>query len=209
VPSKINDLGPNRRKLHPKLRMFANRSPEVNVIRADLCSTVAVFDPELLTRVTAPLVEQVAPRSRATLSVDTTPRRLAEVPEGIYTGVFIETADTADVSAESLGLQEHHVRKGSLTAATVPLAKLKELIANKEVTQIEPAEPLVAPTPTVATARPRPSGEYGRALQDGERRRGRGSHTGPTGAEFGQHHRGGRRIDEGRRGDPFRHVAIG
>lgn len=148
--AKSADLGREKRKLHPKLRMVANGSSRVNAIRADTSSCLAVEDSGLLEAVRPPPVDQVAPRTKEELSISVNKGKLRVLPDDVLASVFIETSDPSDVTAESLKLSRTSARKGNLVAATVTLAELRTLVEKDSVTHIEFAEPLAMPTPTIS-----------------------------------------------------------
>lgn len=150
------DLGPQKRKLHPKLRMFANGNSHVNAIRALSASTIAVEDDRLLDQAPPPRLKQAAPLSRAALTVSTDKGKQRRIPSDILASVFIETADPAEGAAQRLGLTRPSASKERVVAATVRLADLKALAEDDSVTQIELAEPLAAPTPIISHERPDP-----------------------------------------------------
>jgi subtilisin family serine protease len=144
------DLGVNKRKLQPKLRMVANGSSKVNAARADISSCVAVAPEALTQAVLPPPVEQAAPLKREELSVQREPGELREIPSDILASVFIETSDVTDVAAQRLGLTHPSVRKGTVIATTVTLAELSGLVEKDSVRNIEFGEPLAAPTPVIS-----------------------------------------------------------
>lgn len=152
---KPNDLGPEKRKLHPKLRMIVNGSSKVNAIRADQSSCLAIpRGSPLLAAVIPPCLEQTRPQSRTAVSVSTEKGKQKAAPTDILTSVFIETAGSANDSGAIISGAS--ASKGQITAATVSLDELQDLINRREITQIEPAEPIAAPTPVIATLTPKP-----------------------------------------------------
>ena len=96
------DRGSHRHRLHPKLRMIGNGSASVNVMRSDICSTVAtsvrlaaekVGVPDNVDvaqlRATFPMAPSAEQRERAPLPAR---RKLAEEPRAdqVFVNVFIE-----------------------------------------------------------------------------------------------------------------------
>jgi subtilisin family serine protease len=148
-----SDLGEDKRKLEPKLRMVANGDSRVNAARADLSSVVAVDNQGLLEAVPPPSVEQVAPLGRSELratGVSADRGSLDAIPNDILASVFIETADVADVAAPALDLDHAAVHKGTVIATTVRLADLPRLAEKEGVMHIELGEPLTPPTPIIS-----------------------------------------------------------
>ncbi len=86
-------LGSESRKIDPKLRMIANGSTEVNTVRAEQCTALAV---ETSTRAEAlPLLrgEEPVMQSLSALPGLPTPPKLQKLAEDILLNVFIETQD--------------------------------------------------------------------------------------------------------------------
>ena len=156
--ARPSDLGPEKRKLQPKLRMVANGSSIVNTVRADCSSTVAVDEqPAFVATSTAALaapVEEVPPVSASDPGVDTTRGKLAQLANDILASVFIETTDSTDVAAPHLQLSHTAIQKGTVIATTVRLSDLPALAANPAVAHIELGQALAAPTPLIARESP-------------------------------------------------------
>jgi subtilisin family serine protease len=134
-------------KLHPKLRVFANGDREVNAIRAEHCSGIAVTTKKLLADVPELRGDETTPVALSALSkAAATPNTLKAVPKDVAASVFIHTRRSED--ARSLAaVPGEKARRGNLIAADVPLGDLDALAAHEEVLFIEAAEPLKTPRP--------------------------------------------------------------
>lgn len=172
-------LGPNRRKLHPKLQMFANGSTEVNTRRAELTACMAVTDERLLRMdLSRGNYAQAQPISRIRQKQ---PPSLDQIPRDVLVNVFIETTDPAeelnirdDVEATPGAHPEHaeratvgdRARRANLATATVRLSQLQNLIDREGVTYVEPGQSISVPKPLISTdthVRPNPAARRFRA----------------------------------------------
>ena len=157
------------RKLQPKLRMVANSSVKVGVLRAERSSCIAVKSDALAKKYgTAPGAE-VEPKSVREIRKSVRRGKQKEVPSNVYVNVFIETSDTDDSRRKSKAFPGESARRGNLVAATVPLAKLDSIAARSGVNHIELGEPLSAPTPEVTIKSP--GKPKNRKFGDGRRHR--------------------------------------
>jgi subtilisin family serine protease len=142
------------RKLQPKLRMVANSSVKVGVLRAERSSCIAVKSDSLAEKYgTAPGLE-VEPKSIRELKKTVKRGKQREVPSNVYVNVFIETSDTDDSRLKSKAFVGESARRGNIVSATVPLDKLESIAARSGVNHIELGEPLSAPTPEVTVKSP-------------------------------------------------------
>jgi subtilisin family serine protease len=137
----------NAPKLHPKLRVFANGDREVNAIRAEQCSSIAVTTKKLLAEVPQMCSDLATPVARGDLPKATaTPRTLKVVPRDIAASVFIHTRSSEDGRALAR-VPGERARRENLIAAEVPLVDLDGLAAHENVLFIEAAERLKTPHP--------------------------------------------------------------
>jgi subtilisin family serine protease len=144
--SKV-DPGPT--KLQPKLRMIANGSTEVNIIRAEHASALAV------TKRVRKSVHQVrgndaVPVQKRILPRRAKPRKLRTAPDA-KAHVFIHLVK--GVPFDRKIHQAQSGRRSNIVAATVPVAELASIARRPEVAFIELGEPLAGPTPEVSTKR--------------------------------------------------------
>jgi subtilisin family serine protease len=143
-------LGPDARKIQPKLRMIANCSTVVNTLRAEHCSSIAITRRKLLKEIEPQRGVGAIPVQRSQIPRQASKGKLQDVCEDVQANVFIVTADAADHPARFPG---EKARKGNLVTATTSLADLKKIAGREKVTYIELAEPLSAPKPIVSTKR--------------------------------------------------------
>jgi subtilisin family serine protease len=140
-------LGSESRKIHPKLRMIANGSTEVNTVRAEQCTALAV---ETSMRAEAlPLLrgEEPVMQSLSALPGLPKPPKLQKLAEDILVNVFIETQDVGEDLPEVLNERAH---RANLVTTTVQLNKLPEIAQHPRVLHIELGEPLATPTPDIS-----------------------------------------------------------
>lgn len=153
-PKNFTQLGKDVRKIAPKLRMIANGKTEVNVVRAERCSSIAVSS--RATRLPQPLsmslVSDGAPRKALP------PRGTISTPSSdVLANVFITT--TTDAHLPTAQVRET-ARVGNLATATVRLSDLKRIAEDGRVRHISLAQGLSNPNPVrsqVATIAPTPS----------------------------------------------------
>lgn len=139
-------------KLHPKLRVFANGDREVNAIRAEHCSGIAVTTKKLLADVPELRGDEATPVALSALSkAAATPNTLKAVPRDVAASVFIHTRRSED--ARTLApVPGEKARRGNLIAADVPLGDLDAVAAHEDVLFIEASEPLKTPRPVKINA---------------------------------------------------------
>lgn len=142
-----NLLGSELRKIHPKLRMIADGSAEVNAVRAEQCAPLAIESPQLIESI--PVLRGTEPMALALEALPTpaTTPRLNQLAEGVLVNVFVETQD---IGEDLPDVCQGKARRGNLVATTVSLSELPELAQHPRVMQIEPGEPLAAPTPEIS-----------------------------------------------------------
>lgn len=136
-------------KLQPKIRMIANGSTEVNVIRAEHSSALAV--PRQV-RASVPQVrgDDAVPVRKRDLPRRAKPKKLKKPPNA-KAHVFIHL-----VKGIPFGVKIHpgqSGRRSNIVAATVPIADLPAISRQPEVAFIELGEPLAAPTPEASIGR--------------------------------------------------------
>jgi len=160
-------LGPNSRKLQPKLRMFCNGDSEVNTNRAAQSACVAVTSEESLTASEPLALDSFAMTATADFSEAVAePPSLQTIPEDVLVNVFVETvdindkieiedsvedipgADPEDASRKETGVT---ARRGNIATATVRLSQLQGLIDSEVVTYVEPGQSLSTPNPKVSS----------------------------------------------------------
>src|SRR5918996_5857526 len=136
-------------KLQPKIRMIANGSTEVNVIRAEHSSALAV--PKRVRRSVAQVRgDDAVPVRKRDLPRRAKPKKLRKPPDA-KAHVFIHL-----VKGIPFGEKIHpgqSGRRSNIVAATVPIGDLPSISRRPEVAFIELGEPLAAPTPEASTRR--------------------------------------------------------
>ena len=148
MPQGPRGLGPEGRKLDPKLRMVANGSSKVNAVRAEQCAAVSLpRDSPLLDEISRQLDDDARPVERRDLPKGIERGKLEGVPADVLANVFITTTDPGEETSTFPG---ETTRRGNMVAATVPLADLKEVTSRDRVLYVELGQRLVAPRPTVA-----------------------------------------------------------
>jgi subtilisin family serine protease len=140
-----NLLGADGRKVAPKLRMIANGSMAVNMVRAEQCSALAVTPQRVLRGAPQRRGLGAAPISRAEAPRAPKRGRLRALPRGVEVNVFVRTIGPR---VDTPALLEDFPRRGDLVRATVRVDQLPRLTAQKDVAYVEIGEPLVPPTPT-------------------------------------------------------------
>jgi len=165
----------DRTKLQPKLRMIANGSDDVNVIRAERCAAVAVESARLLKRVKPQRDEEAVPRARGRLPGSVRRGRLKRPSHGVRAGVFIQTSGAAQGPPVPGAIP----RGQDLFTASVRISQLPGIAKRPDVRYVEMAEQLSVPRVVVAGARAEPP-------VASPRRFGRpGSHRGGKGVVIG------------------------
>lgn len=139
-------FGDETRKIHPRLRMVANGSTTVNVVRAEQSAAIAVQDQSLLSQVKPQREIGAIPVKRKQLPKSVKRGKLKEVSPAIYANVFIETIDSASLPREKS-------RRANLATATVRLSDIDRIASRDDVSYVELGEPLVAPTPIIMADR--------------------------------------------------------
>jgi subtilisin family serine protease len=143
-------------KLDPKLRMMANGNSVVNALRAEQCSSVAVFAQELLDEVPLQREPESTPIAVKEIAGKAGRGKLDEIPSEIYANVFIGLAEGSKKLPKSVRYAWHDlpaVRKQNLVAAAVPLDRLQDLLDDPAVTAVELGERITFDTPTGMTTR--------------------------------------------------------
>lgn len=159
-------LGKDVRKVHPKLRMFANGRLGVNTARADFSSCIrTTAKPQ-----TESPIDNLA--DRLTDETPPMPKKMRTVTSGIEGNVFIErigdlddqrdqgarriVATSADHKRQRRRERAKNAkpdpRRGRLSTRTVRLDEIQKLAEDDAIAFIELGEPLVAPTPVVHDA---------------------------------------------------------
>jgi subtilisin family serine protease len=136
-----------RLKLQPKIRMIANCSTQVNAIRAEMCSALAVNKavrrevPPVRGNEAAPLLKRALPKTAA--------RGHLKEPAKAKAHVFVELVE--DTPGERRVHRGQSGRRSNIVAATVPIKDLDALAARPEVAYVELGQGLSVPRPDVSS----------------------------------------------------------
>jgi subtilisin family serine protease len=146
-------LGEEQQKIHPKLRMIANGSTEINSIRAEQCGLITVEPLSPLQDVSTVRGEVPISLNLEEFSVPPPRPKLKQLAEGVLVNVFIETqSDENDLPTQIKGTS----RRGNLVAATIRLEDLPKLAEDSKVLSIVPGDTLASPTPEISLANVQP-----------------------------------------------------
>ena len=161
-------LGPDLRKLQPKLRVVANGSVDVNAVRAQRAPSICLAEASPLLG-EAPVAPPVVRRGQLPRGV--TRGNLERLEVDVLASVFIETADAAGQAAR-VPLSGERARRGNLVTAELPIAELRTAADDPSVTWVEAGESLAIPRPVVSTASVGPPSRTARRVEGRERHRG-------------------------------------
>jgi hypothetical protein len=143
----MSSLSDNEKlKIQPKLRMIADGSKDVNIVRAEQSSVVAVEKIEDVAKL--PFLRGDEPVFA--LAMPPTPPRLEQLAKDIRVNVFVET------NAEGAGLLPSlrgKPKRGNIVAATISLDELPEIAQHPNVLNIELGDPISVLTPARGCSR--------------------------------------------------------
>ena len=142
-------LGEGFRKVQPKLRVISNGSAKVNALRSEQCGGVIVED-KLLEEIPVVITDQACPVKASELPKSAKRGSMKELPENVYTNVFIQTVRPPKENAKLPG---ETARRGNIITATVNFKELKELADNENVSFVEMGANVSAPTPDISRAK--------------------------------------------------------
>jgi len=136
------------RKLQPKLRMIANGSTVVNIVRAERCAALAVTSPPILKKF--PPLRGTAATGVEIADLRKKPKtpRLKTITSDVLTNVFVYLRD-ATVNDPHLGTQPH-ARSGRIMQVQSKLSDIPALANQEQVAYVEIAEALKPPSPTLS-----------------------------------------------------------
>ena len=144
MSGKPYQMGKSARKIDPKLRMVANGSTPVNLVRAETCAYLAVAPSMKIAQAlqtSAKIIDSLKPNPAP-------PRgSVAAPPSEILVNVFIATDSLQQLPASVVA---ETGRVGSLVTATVPLSKLAKIAGKANARAITAGSQLKDPDHTVA-----------------------------------------------------------
>lgn len=138
------------KKLQPKLRMIADGDTRVNVIRAERCAGLAVSKKSVAKKVPTLRGADAVPIKLADLRKKPKAPPLKRVTPAVDTNVFVYLRDA---SVKTPKLNVPMVRNGRIVKAKVPLNRLVDFAAKKDVAYVELAEALKTPSPKIEDRR--------------------------------------------------------
>src|SRR5262245_61184718 len=138
------------KKLQPKLRMIADGDTRVNVIRAERCAGLAVSKRSVAKRVPTLRGAEAVPVKLSDLKKKPKAPPLKRVTPAVDTNVFVYLRD-ATVKTPKFNVPM--VRNGRIVKARVPLNRLANFAAKKDVSYVELAEALKTPSPKIENRR--------------------------------------------------------
>jgi subtilisin family serine protease len=152
------------RRLQPKFRMVANGDTEVNVLRAEQCSAVALTPKRAAESRPPRRSRQRADAAEVTSSA--LRKKLAETADAVVS-LFVQLDDDRVVT--DLGQTPLTAVKGAVGTAELPVKKAIELAMHDRVAFAELGQPLVVPTPRLSTGRVSAPGMSERRVADAAR----------------------------------------
>ena len=133
-------FGEEEFKIQPKLRMIANGDTDVNLLRAEYCSSICAVSESIAKRI-------AVTRSEAAEQKVAAPefRKLQSFSSEVSASVVVSLK--SDTSKQRVKGQT--LRKGSQVTATMQLSDLSELASSPDVVNIELGNPLTLPEPVL------------------------------------------------------------
>ena len=136
-------LGDEKSKIQPKLRMIADGSNDVNIVRSEQCAAMIVVKPTDANRL--PILRGDEPV--LSYFVPEAPPKLEKLADEVRVNIFVETNSERNALPNAL---KGKAQRGNLVVATVQLKELPRIAKHKNVLNIELGEPLSAPTPEIS-----------------------------------------------------------
>src|SRR5687767_14099717 len=140
------------RKLQPKLRMIADGSTTVNVVRAERCAALSVVKPELLKKFPSQRGTAAAPVALKDMQKKPKAPRLKAITSEVLTNLFVYLDDAA-ADDPSFG-DRPTSRSGQIVQVQTKLSDVPRLASEPHVAFVEIAEALKPPAPVLAELRP-------------------------------------------------------
>ncbi len=143
-----------RRKVQPFLRMVANGSTEVNALRAEHASALAV-SATVAERVPLRRTEDSKPTNARAAPKDVERSRLSQPPDAWVSAFVRLREDATDETSIGRAVGAATARKVNQVTVELPVAEAMTLGDDPEVALVELGQPLATPTPVISSARPR------------------------------------------------------
>jgi len=141
------------KKLQPKLRLIADGDTEVNVIRSERCAALRVDRESLAKKTEQVRGPDAVPASLSDLSKKPKLKPLKSISREMLANVFVYLRDSTVKPPKTV---QPHSRHGQILQVQTSLSSLPQLAEDDNVTYVELAEALKAPTPALADLRPAP-----------------------------------------------------
>src|SRR4051812_26527443 len=135
-------------KLHPKLRMLANGSTEVNALRAEHAAAVRVSE-AVAERFPVLRAQTDAPVTAGELEAEVVTVKLEQEPDAEVSVFLALTGDT-----DRDGFTGVTAARPDLLTAELPVADALDLRPRDDVASVELGQPLTTPTPAVTGGDP-------------------------------------------------------
>lgn len=157
------------KKIQPKLRMIADGDATVNTIRAERFGALAVENKTLLRDIPRSRGARAVPVSLEDLEKRPKTPALKEVTSDVIANVFVYLRDS-EVDDPVAGNRPYS-RRGRIAQVQAKLSDLSKIAADDNVSYVEVAEALKAPTPALAELRPQPPTQSLRRFGDASKHR--------------------------------------
>ncbi len=141
-------LGENARRIQPKLRMFANASTEVNILRAEHCCSIAAAAGPLEQKIRLQRGEGAVPLLKEEARRPLVRGSLKETSNDVLASVFVQTGPRPRTEEP---LRGETARRANLSTAEVRLSDLKGIADRPDVYSVELGESLRDPRPIVSS----------------------------------------------------------
>jgi subtilisin family serine protease len=140
------------KKLQPKLRMIADGDTAVNVVRAERCAALTVTHSNTAKKIPRLRGVAAAPVPLSQLRKKPKAPPLKQITSEVMTNVFVYLRDSEATAPDCSS--KPHSRRGQILQVQASLDEVPELAEHPDVTYVEMAEALKAPTPVLADLRP-------------------------------------------------------
>jgi subtilisin family serine protease len=140
-------LNDKKLKIQPKLRMIANGSTQVNVVRAEQSAAVVVKEEKLVESIPVLRGEEPIVLKKSELPQPFETPSLHELADDILVNVFVEIKDGGGTLPTTIRGQ---AQKSNLIATTIELKELRTIANHERVLHVELGEGLASPTPQIS-----------------------------------------------------------
>jgi subtilisin family serine protease len=141
------------KKMQPKLRLIADGDTKVNVIRSERCAALTVDRETLLKKIKPLRGPDAVPATLGEVRRKPKLKPLKRISDELLANVFVYLRDS---TVKPRTPHQPHSRHGQILQVQASLRALPGLAADPNVSYVELAEALKAPTPVLADLRPKP-----------------------------------------------------